>query len=118
MITVSLNGPLSTQDDRTALDNAYAAWLRTLYSEAFPASAPGQAEPGTPLNDDFDGCYFNYPDLDMKYRNGNANGNDPVNPEWRTIYFPRGKEALLQQAKRLWDPLNVFRNDMSVAPTE
>jgi|AGFS01.1.fsa_nt_gi FAD/FMN-containing dehydrogenases len=106
-----------SQSDIEVRDTAYATWLRELYSASFPASMPGQAEPGTPVNDFFDGCYFNYPDLDMKFQNGNVNGNDPVNSEWRSIYFPRGKEALLRQTKTIWDPLNIFRHDMSVSPT-
>ncbi|QMR41483.1 FAD-binding protein [Klebsiella aerogenes] len=105
-----------SQADIQALDESYAVWLRTLYSDAFPATLSGQSEPGIPVNDYFDGCYFNYPDLDMKYKNGNANGNDPENPQWRSIYFPRGKEAMLAHAKAIWDPLNLFRHEMSVLP--
>lgn len=105
-----------TPQEISNLDEVHAAWIRGLYKAAFDGSISGQSEVGVPVNDYFDGCYINYPDLDMIYQKGNTDGKNILNPNWRNIYFPNGKESLLQDAKKRWDPLDIFRNSMSVKP--
>ena len=94
-------------DDSAAADQAHADWIRGLYVNAF---ADAQ---GVPLNNAFEGCYINYPDLDMTYTGGNpANGK---NPQWYKIFFPDLMiESRLRRTKQRWDPHNIFRNEMSV----
>lgn len=89
------------------VDAAHAQWIRGLFVKAFEDSG------GIPRNDNFEGCYLNYPDHDMIYNGGlPENGK---NPKWRDIYFPDPKiEARLRATKKRWDPLNLFRNEMSV----
>jgi hypothetical protein len=37
------------------------------------------------------------------------------NPNWRHIYFPDPEiEKRLRATKKRWDPLDLFRNEMSV----
>ncbi len=37
------------------------------------------------------------------------------NPQWYKIFFPDLMiESRLRRTKQRWDPLNVFRNEMSV----
>ena len=93
--------------DSAAADQAHADWIRGLYVNAF---ADAQ---GVPLNNAFEGCYINYPDLDMTYTGGNpANGK---NPQWYKIFFPDLMiESRLRRTKQRWDPHNIFRNEMSV----
>ena len=93
--------------DSAAADQVHADWIRGLYFNAF---ADAQ---GVPLNDAFEGCYINYPDLDMTYKGGNpANGK---NPQWYKIFFPDLMiESRLRRTKQRWDPHNIFRNEMSV----
>jgi FAD/FMN-containing dehydrogenase len=88
-------------------DAEHAAWIRYLYLQAFAESN------GIPLDDNFEGCYINYPDLDMTYIGGMPeNGKDP---NWYSTYFPdpRIRKRLIG-TKNYWDPNNVFRNEMSV----
>jgi len=68
---------------------------------------------GVPLNAEFEGCYINYPDLDMTHLGGNpANAK---NPQWYTVFFPDLIiESRLRRTKQRWDPLNIFHNEMSV----
>jgi len=88
-------------------DEEHAKWIRNLFLSAFAESG------GIPLDENFEGCYLNYPDLDMTYHQGLP--DQGKNPEWRKIYFPDdGIEARLRNTKLRWDPLNIFRNEMSV----
>ncbi|WP_073526361.1 FAD-dependent oxidoreductase [Pseudomonas fluorescens] len=93
--------------DSAASDQAHADWIRGLYFNAFAG------DQGVPINDAFEGCYINYPDLDMTYVGGNpANGK---NLEWYKIFFPDPMiENRLRRTKQRWDPSNIFHNEMSV----
>ncbi|MCK3842036.1 BBE domain-containing protein [Pseudomonas sp. W15Feb34] len=93
--------------DSAASDQAHADWIRGLYFNAFAD------DQGVPINDEFEGCYINYPDLDMTYIGGNpANGK---NPQWYKIFFPDLIiESRLRRTKQRWDPHNIFHNEMSV----
>jgi hypothetical protein len=93
-----------------ASDAEHAAWIRGLFRGAFSASN------GIPLDNNFEGCYLNYPDLDMTYIGGLPE-NGP-NSDWYHIYFPDvAIQARLILAKAQWDAGNLFRNQMSVPPT-
>ncbi|QAU23237.1 FAD-binding oxidoreductase [Dyella sp. M7H15-1] len=95
-----------TEPDKLT-DDEHAKWIRGLYVSAFADSD------GIPVDDNFEGCYLNYPDLDMTYSGGlPENGK---NPDWRYIYFPDAHiEARLRNTKAHWDPRDLFRNEMSV----
>ena len=45
-------------------------------------------------------------------------GGNPANaknPQWYTVFFPDLIiESRLRRTKQRWDPLNIFRNEMSV----
>jgi FAD/FMN-containing dehydrogenase len=67
-------------------------WIREFYVAMY-----GQAGPrpdGT-----MDGCYVNYPDMDLK--------------DWQHLYYKESYPRL-QRVKAIWDPLNVFRHGQSV----
>ncbi|RSS32910.1 FAD-dependent oxidoreductase [Streptomyces sp. WAC08241] len=89
-----------------AEDDFYLGWLRDLYGEFFAASN------GVPeINDATDGCYINYPDRDMTDPRHNRSGTP-----WTTLYY-KGNYPRLQRVKRRYDPANVFRHSMSIAPS-
>ena len=91
--------------DDDAIDRAHADWIRGLYYAAFTNGVPNDPE--------FEGCYINYPDLDMTHLGGNP--ANPRNPLWYGIFFPNTIiENRLRRTKQRWDPSNVFRNEMSV----
>ncbi|AZE52239.1 Putative oxidoreductase [Pseudomonas synxantha] len=95
------------RDASAASDQAHADWIRGLYLNAFAD------DQGVPINNEFEGCYINYPDLDMTYVGGNPpNGK---NPQWYRIFFPDLIiESRLRRTKQRWDPRHIFRNEMSV----
>lgn len=93
--------------DSAASDQAHADWIRGLYFNAFAD------DHGVPINNAFEGCYINYPDLDMTHIGGNP--THAKNPDWYKIFFPDLMiESRLRRTKKYWDPHNVFRNEMSV----
>lgn len=95
------------RDASEASDKAHAQWMLGLFSKAFAGDA------GVPINSEFEGCYINYPDLDMTHIDGDPDKDK--NPLWYAIFFPNTIiESRLRKTKQRWDPLNVFRNEMSV----
>ncbi|MET8003663.1 FAD-binding oxidoreductase [Nonomuraea glycinis] len=76
-------------------------WIRTLYRSMYPGGAPVP-------DDTTDGCYINYPDLDLSDPAWNTSG-----VPWSTLYYG-GNYPRLQRAKRRWDPRNVFRHGQSI----
>ncbi|MBT2208831.1 FAD-binding oxidoreductase [Actinomadura sp. NEAU-AAG7] len=82
-------------------------WIRELYRDMYrdtggvPVNAPYASAPT-------DGCYIGYPEVDL---------SDPVwntsEVPWSTLYYG-ADYARLQDAKRVWDPRNVFRHRQSV----
>ena len=95
------------RDDSSASDQAHAQWIQGLFFAAFANDG------GAPVNAQFQGCYINYPDRDMLFIDGDPSKGP--NPQWYKIYFPDLMiESRLRRTKQRWDPLNVFRNEMSV----
>ncbi|WP_370665948.1 FAD-binding protein [Streptomyces sp. IBSBF 2507] len=87
------------------MDGTQLGWLRGLYQEFFAGTG------GVPVTGDrTDGCYINYPDIDLL---------DPVHNRsqqpWHHLYY-KDNYARLRAAKRLWDPLNIFHHSMSIEP--
>lgn len=94
-------------DDSAASDQAHAQWIQGLFFAAFAT------DNGVPVNAQFQGSYINYPDRDMLFIDGDPS-NAP-NPQWYKIFFPDLMiESRLRRTKQRWDPLNLFRNEMSV----
>ncbi len=59
-------------------------------------------------NDRTDGCYINYPDMDINDPQVNRSG-----VPWSTLYYTTNYPKL-QQVKATYDPLNVFRHNQSI----
>ncbi|REE99658.1 FAD-binding oxidoreductase [Thermomonospora umbrina] len=84
-------------------DAANLAWLRGIYEDVYAATG------GVPVSDqNTDGCYVNYPDIDL---------NDPLRNRsgvpWSTLYYGENYPRL-QRVKAAWDPADVFRHGQSV----
>jgi FAD/FMN-containing dehydrogenase len=47
-----------------------------------------------------DGCYVNYPDVDLKH--------------WQLLYYGEQGYRRLQAVKARWDPLDVFNHQQSI----
>ncbi|HKR50485.1 MAG TPA: FAD-binding protein [Pseudonocardiaceae bacterium] len=73
-------------------DEANLRWIRDFYAAMYGADGP---VPDGRL----DGCYVNYPDVDL------AN--------WKILYYKENYPKL-QQVKRRWDPLDIFNHAQSI----
>ncbi|MFC5749028.1 FAD-binding oxidoreductase [Actinomadura rugatobispora] len=87
-----------------AEDARSLAWMRGFYGELYSAAG------GVPAGEADDGAFINYPDADLADPRLNTSGTP-----WHALYHKTGY-ARLQQAKRRWDPLDVFHHALSVRP--
>lgn len=78
-------------------------WLREFYSDVY-AGTGGVPVPGEVT----DGCYVNYPDIDLSDRQWNTSA-----VAWHELYYKEGY-ARLQQVKKRWDPSDTFRHGQSI----
>ncbi len=62
-------------------------------------------DPSRDPSDNFDGCYINYPDVDLNNYGGL--------PKALSLYYG-GNLPRLMQAKRIWDPHNYFQHSQSI----
>ncbi|MGV9566844.1 FAD-binding oxidoreductase [Streptomyces sp. NPDC003480] len=84
-------------------DDANITWLRDLYEDMYAATG------GVPVSDrNTDGCYVNYPDIDLSDPQHNRSG-----VPWSTLYYGENYPRL-QRVKAAWDPTDFFRHDQSV----
>ncbi|HEY6737864.1 MAG TPA: FAD-binding protein [Actinopolymorphaceae bacterium] len=78
-------------------------FIRETYRDTFEDTG------GVPVpNDVTDGCYVNYPDVDLNNSTWNTSG-----VRWSTLYW-KDNYPRLRRAKRAYDPRNVFRHTQSV----
>ncbi|GLF98498.1 FAD-binding oxidoreductase [Streptomyces yaizuensis] len=93
----------STQWSTAAGDAQNSAWLREMYTDVYAGSG------GYPVpNAATDGCYVNYPDVDIRDPEQNTSG-----VPWSTLYY-KNHYPRLQQVKKKYDPKNVFRHSQSI----
>jgi hypothetical protein len=79
-------------------------WTRDVFREVFSASG------GYPVpNSVTDGCYINYPDVDITDSKQNTSG-----VPWFTLYY-KDNYPRLQRIKAAYDPRNIFRHSQSIA---
>jgi len=82
-------------------------WMRDFYTDLYSGPDANPAYKGTPYyNDQYEGCYINYPDADML-----------AYPFWPQLYYGEGElYPFLQDVKRRYDPNNIFHHSMSIRP--
>ncbi|MBQ6642035.1 MAG: FAD-binding oxidoreductase [Saccharopolyspora sp.] len=89
--------------DDPADDDEHLTWLRRFYADLYRDTG------GVPVpNELTDGCYVNYPDVDLN----SAEHNQSQVP-WYRLYYKENYERL-QQVKKRFDPRDVFRHAQSV----
>jgi FAD/FMN-containing dehydrogenase len=77
-----------------AEDELHLAWIRRFYASVYADTG------GEPARDDVtDGCYVNYPDVDLR--------------DWPELYFGPNYRRL-QEVKARWDPTDQFHHAQSV----
>ena len=88
-----------------ATEAQHLNWIRGFYSEVY-ASTGGVPVPNALT----DGCYVNFPDIDLSDPTFNKSGIP-----WSTLYY-KGNYPRLRQVKGKYDPRNIFRHVQSVEP--
>ncbi|MDI3291144.1 FAD-binding oxidoreductase [Polyangium sp. 15x6] len=75
-----------------AEEQVHLRWIREFYQAMY-------GERGPYPDETFDGCFVNYPDVDLR--------------DWQTLYY-KGNYPRLQEVKRQLDPLDVFHHKQSI----
>jgi FAD/FMN-containing dehydrogenase len=84
-------------------DEGHLAWIRDFYQEMYTGPEVDPGHQATPFpGQNYQGCYINYPDVDML-----------EHPYWTELYYGPNYE-FLQQVKKKYDPNNVFHHAMSI----
>jgi FAD binding domain/Berberine and berberine like len=91
--------------ENPADDAQHLRWIRGLYSAVY-ASTGGVPVPNAVT----DGCYVNYPDVDLSDPAFNRSG-----VPWSTLYY-KENYARLRRVKAKYDPLDLFRHRQSIEP--
>lgn len=80
--------------------------LDAFYTSIYTGTHVDAAHQGTPWGDAYEGCYMNYPDVDMlRYA------------FWPHLFYgPGDLYPFLQRVKQQYDPNNIFHHAMSVRP--
>jgi hypothetical protein len=87
-----------------AEDQGRLKFMDDFYTRMYTgAHVPAEFQ-GTPSGDHYEGCYINYPDVDMlRYT------------YWPELYYGRSEfYQFLQGVKRRYDPNNIFHSSMSI----
>lgn len=88
-------------------DERHIGWLRSLYYAVY------SDKDGVPISDDdTDGCYVNYPDVDLNDTLWNRSDYT-----WAELYY-KDNYPDLRRIKSRWDPDNVFRHAQSIEPAD
>jgi hypothetical protein len=89
--------------ENAAEDEGHLAWIRDFYQEVYAGPDVDAEHQGTPFpGKNYEGCYINYPDVDMlNYA------------YWPQLYYGPNYE-FLQQVKKKYDPHNLFHHAMSI----
>lgn len=88
-------------------DAARLKWMDDFFTGIYSGPDVEARYKGTPYwNDKYEGCYINYPDVDMlRYS------------FWPELYYGEdGLYPFLQQVKRRYDANNIFHHSMAVRP--
>jgi aclacinomycin oxidase len=86
-----------------AEDAAQIDWIRRFYRSVHEETG------GVPVpNDNQDGSFINYPDVDLRDPNWNTSG-----VPWHTLYY-KDNYPKLQRVKAKYDPLNVFGHALGI----
>jgi hypothetical protein len=86
-------------------DEAHLGWIRGFYSDVYKQTG-GIPNPEQDITNNVDGCYYNYPDIDL---NGKSNDKEIA----LQLYFGQNLKRL-KKAKKRWNKNNYFNNSQSI----
>jgi FAD/FMN-containing dehydrogenase len=86
-------------------DKAHLQWINDFYTQVYQLTG-GVPDPEKDPTNNVDGCYYNYPDIDL---------NGPFNDKERALklYFADNLPRLKATKKR-WDPNDYFNSSQSI----
>ncbi len=85
-------------------DAGHLQWLNDFYTDLYSGPDAEPNHKGTPyFNDRYEGCYINYPDVDMLNYS-----------YWPQLFYGEQLYPFLQSVKRRYDPNNIFHHAMSI----
>jgi FAD/FMN-containing dehydrogenase len=89
-----------------AEDADHLRQLDAFYTSIYTGPHVDAGHQGTPWGEAYEGCYMNYPDIDMlRYE------------FWPQLFYGSGDlYPFLQKVKQQYDPNNIFHHSMSVRP--
>ncbi|MGC5700070.1 FAD-binding oxidoreductase [Pseudomonas sp. NFXW11] len=101
-----LKAQYQTYWTNAADDGEQLKWIRDIYTAVHG---------GKPKRPQYDGCYINYPDVDMKYTSSGA-----VDPDWLNLYYGADTALIdtLIGLKEAVDSNNLFRHELSIPLTK
>jgi hexose oxidase len=85
-------------------DDPHIKWINDFYGEMY-ADYGGVPDPSRDRSHNVDGCYINYPDVDLNDYGGRMKA--------LSLYYG-GNLSRLMQIKRAWDPHDYFQNRQSI----
>lgn len=97
-------------------DNIHLEWMKEMYSDVYGADGfVGTPYPGPDSR--YEGCYINYPDIDMLGLEGSRQHGHTSEYSWGELYY--GDELFndLKNTKAVYDPFNIFNHRMSIPST-
>jgi hypothetical protein len=86
-------------------DHYHLEWIRGFYTDVYHDTG-GVPDPEKDSTNNVDGCYYNYPDVDL---NGPGNERETA----LKLYFGKNLHRLKATKKR-WDPNNYFNSSQSI----
>jgi hypothetical protein len=86
-------------------DQAHLEWISGFYQQVYQQTG-GTPDPDKDPTNNVDGCYYNYPDIDL---NGPENDKEIA----LKLYF-NGNLPRLKATKQRWDPNNYFNSSQSI----
>ena len=101
-----LKSQLQVYWDKKENEQPCLEWIREFYTAYF------KQLDGKPFADNqrYEGCYINYPDVDMKYVTGSS---EEIDSRWLELYYGDKRHHLVN-TKSAIDPNNIFRNELSI----
>lgn len=102
----------SHRSSAASQEEGHLQWIRGLYSDTYVAGG-GRPDPSQDTRGIVDGCYLNYPDVDL-----GTHADGGIERALR-LYFGdnyRRNRRNLVSVKHRWDPTDLFRHAQSIPP--
>ncbi|MCC8378396.1 BBE domain-containing protein [Xenorhabdus sp. PB30.3] len=94
-----------------ALSDDCVSWMQVTFHGYFNEYNGKPYEKYDGKDTPYQGCYINYPDIDMKYTDFT---HKTIDPDWLALYYGEKISKELIEVKNIFDRDNIFRHEMSI----